>query len=238
MITKNQIKFIKGLSLKKNRMEHQCFIVEGEKSVLELLASDFEIIDLYVTNSWKTKTDLAEITKITNNELLRISNLKSPNKVLAVVKIPMAKQEKKGGVILVLDSIHDTGNLGTIIRLCDWFGVQQIICSKNTVDVYNPKVIQASMGSIFRINLIYTDLKDYLQKVNTPIYGTFMDGNNIKDMKLPKDVHLILGNEPNGISEKVASLITNRVAVKNIGLKTESLNVAMVTAIFLHEFCT
>ena len=237
MITKNQIKFIKGLSLKKNRIEHQCFIVEGEKSVLELLASDFEIIDLYVTNSWKTKTDLAEITQITNNELLRISNLKSPNKVLAVVKIPMAKQEKKGGVTLVLDSINDPGNLGTIIRLCDWFGVQQIICSKDTVDVYNPKVIQASMGSLFRINLIYTDLKDYLQKVNTPIFGTFMNGSNIKDLELPKDLHLILGNEANGISEEVASLITNRIAVKNIGLKTESLNVAMATAIFLHEFC-
>ena len=237
MITKNQIKFIKGLSLKKNRLEHQCFIVEGEKSVLELLASDFEIIDLYITNSWKTKTDYEEITQITNNELSRISTLKSPNKVLAVVKIPMAKQEKKGGVTLVLDSINDPGNLGAIIRLCDWFGVQQIICSKNTVDVYNPKVIQASMGSLFRVNIIYTDLKDYLQKVHTPIYGTFMDGNNIKDMKLPKDVNLILGNETNGISEKVASLITNRVSVKNIGLQTESLNVAMATAIFLHEFC-
>jgi len=237
VITKNQIKFIKGLSLKKNRIEHQCFIVEGEKSVLELLASDFEIIDLYATNSWNTKTDLVEITQITNNELLRISSLKSPNKVIAVVKIPIAKEEKKSGVTLVLDSINDPGNLGTIIRLCDWFGVQQIICSKDTVDIYNSKVIQASMGSLFRINLIYTDLKDYLQKVNTPIYGTFMDGNNIKDMKLQKDVHLILGNEANGISEEVALLITKRVAVKNIGLKTESLNVAMATAIFLHEFC-
>ena len=237
MITKNQIKFIKGLALKKNRIEHQCFVVEGEKSVLELLASNFDIIDLYATNSWNTKTDLVEITKITNNELLRISNLKSPNKVLAVVKIPIEKQERKKGVTLVLDSIHDTGNLGTIIRLCDWFGVQQVICSKDTVDVYNPKVIQASMGSLFRINLIYTDLKDYLQKVNTPIFGTFMNGSNIKDLELPKELHLILGNEANGISEEVASLITNRIAVKNIGLKTESLNVAMATAIFLHESC-
>ena len=237
MITKNQIKFIKGLSLKKNRMEHQCFIVEGEKSVLELLASDFEIIDLYVTNSWKTKIDFEEITQITHNELLRISSLKSPNNVLAIVKIPTSKQLIKGGVTLVLDSINDPGNLGTIIRLCDWFGVQQVICSKDTVDVYNPKVIQASMGSLFRVNIIYIDLKDYLQKINTPIYGTFMDGNNIKDMKLSKDVHLILGDESNGISKEVALLITKRVAVKNIGLKTESLNVAMATAIFLHEFC-
>lgn len=237
MITKNQLKFIKELSLKKNRIEHQCFIVEGEKSVLELLVSDFEIIDLYATNSWSTKTDLVEITKITNAELLQISSLKSPNKVLAVVKIPIAKQEKKGGVTLVLDSINNPGNLGTIIRLCDWFGVKQIICSKDTVDVYNPKVIQASMGSLFRMNIIYANIKNYLQKVNTPIYGTFMDGSNVKNLELPKEVCLILGNESNGISEEVASLITNRVAVKNIGSKTESLNVAMATAIFLHEFC-
>ena len=169
VITKNQLKFIKGLSLKKNRIDHKCFVVEGEKSVIELLASDFEIIDLYATNSWNTKTELVEITKITNSELLQISSLKSPNKVLAVVKMPIAKQEKKSGVTLVLDSINNPGNLGTIIRLCDWFGVQQIICSKDTVDIYNPKVIQASMGSIFRINVIYTDLKGYLQKVNTPI---------------------------------------------------------------------
>ena len=235
VITKNQLKFIKGLSFKKNRINHKCFVVEGEKSILELLASDFEIIDLYATHSWNTKTDLVEITQITNNELIRISSLKSPNKVLAVVKIPIVKLENKGGVTLVLDSINDPGNLGTIIRLCDWFGVQQIICSKDTVDIYNTKVIQASMGSVFRVNLVYTNIKDYLQKVNTPIYGAFMDGSNIKEMKFPKDIHLILGNESNGVSKEVASLITNKIAIKSIGFKTESLNVAMATAIFLYE---
>ena len=237
MITKNQLKFIKGLSLKKNRIEHQCFIVEGEKSISELLASNFEIINLYATNSYNIESNLVEISRITNNELLGISNLKSPNKVLAVVKIPIAQKVKKGGVTLVLDSINDPGNLGTIIRLCDWFGLQQIICSKDTVDIYNPKVIQASMGSLFRINILYTDIKDYLQKVKTPIYGTFLDGMNIKDIKPLKDLHLILGNESNGISEKVIPLITNKVTIQNIGSKTESLNVAMATAIFLHEFC-
>jgi TrmH family RNA methyltransferase len=141
------------------------------------------------------------------------------------------------GDFKLLIRINDPGNLGTIIRLCDWFGVKKIICSKDTVDIYNPKVIQASMGSLFRINVLYIDLQQYLQKVSTPIYGAFMDGSNIKDLELPKDIHLILGNESNGISEEVTSFITNRVAVKNIGLKTESLNVAMATAIFLHEFC-
>tara|TARA_B100001758_G_scaffold227423_1_gene220850 strand:+ start:862 stop:1581 length:720 start_codon:yes stop_codon:yes gene_type:complete len=238
MLTKNQIKFIKGLSSKKNRIEHQCFIVEGEKSVLELLMSDFEIIDLYAVDSFIKESDFAEITLITNNELAQISSLKSPNKVLAVVKIPQAIEANRKGVIIVLDSVNDPGNLGTIIRLCDWFGVQQIICSEDTVDMFNPKVVQASMGSLFRTNIFYTSLKNYLKEVETPIFGTFTDGSNIKDLdKLPEDVHLIFGNESNGISEEVTSLVTNRVAVKNIGLKTESLNVAMATAIFLHEFC-
>ena len=238
MLTKNQIKFIKGLSLKKNRIEHQCFIVEGEKSVLELLVSDFEIIYLYAIDSFFRENNCVETTLITNNELAQISSLKSPNKVLAVVKMPQVIYSKRKGLTLVLDSINDPGNLGTIIRLCDWFGVQQIICSKDTVDMYNPKVVQASMGSLFRINLVYTSLVEYLKEVETPIYGTFLDGSIIKDIdKLPEDVHLILGNESNGISEEVTSLVTNRVAVKNIGLKTESLNVSMATAIFLHEFC-
>ena len=238
MLTKNQIKFIKGLSSKKNRIEHQCFIVEGEKSVLELLMSDFEIIDLYAVDSFIKESDFAEITLITNNELAQISSLKSPNKVLAVVKIPQAIEANRKGVIIVLDSVNDPGNLGTIIRLCDWFGVQQIICSEDTVDMYNPKVVQASMGSLFRTNIFYTSLKNYLKEVETPIFGTFTDGSNIKSLdKLPEDVHLIFGNESIGISEEVTSLVTNRVAVKNIGLKTESLNVAMATAIFLHEFC-
>ena len=238
MLTKNQIKFIKGLSLKKNRIEHQCFIVEGEKSVLELLVSDFEIIYLYAIDSFFRENNCVETTLITNNELAQISSLKSPNKVLAVVKMPQVIYSKRKGLTLVLDSINDPGNLGTIIRLCDWFGVQQIICSKDTVDMYNPKVVQASMCSLFRINLVYTSLVEYLKEVETPIYGTFLDGSIIKDIdKLPEDVHLILGNESNGISEEVTSLVTNRVAVKNIGLKTESLNVSMATAIFLHEFC-
>ena len=136
MITKNQLKFIKELSLKKNRIDHKCFVVEGEKSVLELLASDFEITDLYATNSWNTKTNF-NVTQISNNDLSRISSLKSPNYVLAVVKIPKSKQTIKGGVTLVLDSINDPGNFGTILRLCDWFGVKQVICSKDTVNLKN-----------------------------------------------------------------------------------------------------
>ena len=237
MITKNQIKFIKGLSLKKNRIASQCFVVEGEKNVAELITSDFEIIQLYATTQSAIKTKDTIVIQITNNNLERISTLKSPNKVLAIVKIPEEKQLKNAGMTLVLDNINDPGNLGTIIRLCDWFGVQKIICSATTVDVYNPKVVQASMGSLFRINISYTDLANYLQKVGTPIYGAFMNGEDIKKSVLPQNVHLILGNEANGISDEISALITNRVGVKNVGLQTESLNVAVATAIFLHEFC-
>jgi TrmH family RNA methyltransferase len=237
VITKNQIKFIKGLSLKKNRIASQCFVVEGEKNVAELITSDFEIIQLYATTQSAIKTKDTIVNQITNNNLERISTLKSPNKVLAIVKIPEEKQLKNTGMTLVLDNINDPGNLGTIIRLCDWFGVQKIICSATTVDVYNPKVVQASMGSLFRINISYTDLANYLQKVGTPIYGAFMNGEDIKKSVLPKNVHLILGNEANGISDEISALITNRVGVKNVGLQAESLNVAVATAIFLHEFC-
>lgn len=237
MITKNQIKFIKGLSLKKNRIASQCFVVEGEKNVAELITSDFEIIQLYATTQSAIKTKDTIVNQITNNNLERISTLKSPNKVLAIVKIPEEKQLKNAGMTLVLDNINDPGNLGTIIRLCDWFGVQKIICSATTVDVYNPKVVQASMGSLFRINISYTDLANYLQKVGTPIYGAFMNGEDIKKSVLPQNVHLILGNEANGISDEISALITNRVGIKNVGLQAESLNVAVATAIFLHEFC-
>jgi len=237
VITKNQIKFIKGLSLKKNRIASQCFVVEGEKNVAELITSDFEIIQLYATTQSAIKTKDTIVIQITNNNLERISTLKSPNKVLAIVKIPEEKQLKNAGMTLVLDNINDPGNLGTIIRLCDWFGVQKIICSATTVDVYNPKVVQASMGSLFRINISYTDLANYLQKVGTPIYGAFMNGEDIKKSVLPQNVHLILGNEANGISDEISALITNRVGIKNVGLQAESLNVAVATAIFLHEFC-
>jgi len=235
VITKSQIKFIKGLSLKKNRSKHECFVVEGEKSVSELLASNLEIIHLYATDAYNIQDNSAKMVRITNNELLQISSLKSPNNVLAIVRKPKLVDVIKDGIILVLDNINDPGNLGTIIRLCDWFGVMQIVCSKETVDIYNPKVIQSSMGSIFRVNVIYVDLKDYLKKVNTPIYGAFIGGSNIKNLEFPKDLHLLIGNESNGISEELFSLITKRVGIKNIGLQAESLNVAMATSIILYE---
>ena len=240
MITKNQIKYIRGLSLKKNRMKNQCFIVEGEKSLSELLDSSFETVELFALKDWinKYKEVSEKVQAVSSKELERISNLKSPNKVLAVVK--MRKQEtiqKKLAVTLVLDDINDPGNLGTIIRMCDWFGVKQIVCSENTVDIYNPKVVQATMGSLFRVNVLYVNLVKYLSKVNAPIYGSYMKGENIKNTNSERNSHLVMGNEANGISQEVSKFITDRVAIKNIGGTTESLNVAVATSILLHEFC-
>jgi TrmH family RNA methyltransferase len=240
MITKNQIKYIKGLSLKKNRIKEQCFVVEGEKCLAELLTSSFEIVELFALKDWidENKVIFDKIQAVSFKGLERISNLKSPNKVLAVVKLK--KQEilqQESVVTLVLDDINDPGNLGTIIRMCDWFGVKQIICSENTVDIYNPKVVQSTMGSLFRIHIIYANLSTYLAKVTTPIYGAYMDGKNVKDIKINQKVHLVMGNEANGISEKVEKYISKKVVIKNIGGNTESLNVAVATSILLHEFC-
>jgi len=237
VITKNQIKYIRGLALKKNRVKEQCFVVEGEKSVAELLRSSFQIIDLFATKQWIAENNYDNANEVSVTELARISNLKSANNVLAVVKFNEEIKEKILGVTLVLDDINDPGNLGTIIRVCDWFGVEQIVCSKNTVDFYNPKVVQSTMGSLFRVSVLYTDLNKYLAKTTTPIYGAFMDGENIKSSNTNENIHLVMGNEANGISKEVEKYISKKVAIKNIGGNTESLNVAMATAILLYEFC-
>jgi len=237
VITKNQIKYIRGLALKKNRVKEQCFVVEGEKSVAELLRSSFQIIDLFATKQWVAENNYDNANEVSVTELARISNLKSANNVLAVVKFNEEIKEKISGVTLVLDDINDPGNFGTIIRVCDWFGVEQIVCSKNTVDFYNPKVVQSTMGSLFRVSVLYTDLNKYLAKTTTPIYGAFMDGENIKSSNTNENIHLVMGNEANGISKEVEKYISKKVAIKNIGGNTESLNVAMATAILLYEFC-
>ena len=237
MITKNQIKYIRGLAQKKNRIKEQCFVVEGEKSVAELLKSSFQIIDLFATKQWIAENNYAKANEVSVAELTRISNLKSANNVLAVVRFSDEKQERSEGVTLVLDDVNDPGNLGTIIRMCDWFGVQQIVCSKNTVDIYNPKVVQSTMGSLFRVGIMYTDLSTYLAEVTSPIYGAFMDGENIKGISANKNAHLVMGNEANGISVEVEEYISKKVSIKNIGNNAESLNVAVATSILLHEFC-
>ena len=238
MITKRQIKLIRSLALKRNRIKHQLFVVEGEKSVKELLSSDYEIDILFATNKWIKNNLAVNAMAVTNSELSRISNQKTPNEVLAIVKIKNHEiVSDKGGVTLVLDNINDPGNMGTIIRTCDWFNVQSIICSCETVDMYNPKVVQSAMGSLFRVAIIYTNLTEYLRHVNTPIYGACLEGQNIKDAILNRNLHLVVGNEANGITKDVLNLITSSLHIKRIG-KAESLNVAVATSILLNKICS
>jgi len=238
VVTKNQIKLIKGLALKKNRIKHQLFVAEGVKIAEELLNSDYEIVSLFATRDWIARNTFDTVIQVSNAELSRISNQKSPDEVLMLVKIKKHQIIDDNGITLVLDDINNPGNLGTIIRMCDWFGVKQIICSKNTVDNYNPKVVQSAMGSVFRINVIYTDLTEYLSNVEKPIYGAYMDGNNVRDINFSKDLHLVMGNEANGISKEIDQYISGNVAIKNIGNSAESLNVAVATSILLHEICS
>jgi RNA methyltransferase, TrmH family len=238
MITKNQIKLIISLQQKKFRIEHKLFIAEGEKVIRELLHSKFELEHIYCTNAIFNDLNITKTTSISESDLKKISALSTANNCLALFKIPDNKLLNDSNLILVLDDIRDPGNLGTIIRLCDWFGINQLVCSLETVDVYNPKVVQATMGSLTRVNINYCDLNDYLSKTNLPVFGTFMDGENIYKTQLPEKGIIVMGNEANGISEKLEKLIQNRLSIPRFGSiqKTESLNVATATAIVLSEF--
>ncbi len=239
MLSKNQIKLITSLTQKKYRKQHQLFIAEGKKVIDELLQSNFELETLFVTND-KLFTTISEskINAITPNELKKISVLTTANDCLAVFKMPITSENKIEGLVLALDDIRDPGNLGTIIRLCDWFGIETLLCSEETVDVYNPKVVQATMGSISRVNVVYTNLEKVLNGTTLPIFGTFMDGKNIYNEQLPKEGIIVMGNEANGISEAIENLVTQKIAIPRFGKlqQTESLNVATATAIILSEF--
>ncbi len=238
MLTKNQIKFITNLTQKKHRNTHQLFFVEGVKGVEELLQSNLILEHLYTTKSLSVKIPQEKQTIISESELKKISSLTTPNTCLAIFKMPKTHQLSTNGLILALDDVRDPGNLGTIIRLCDWYGIEHLLCSENTVDVYNPKVIQATMGSISRVNIVYTDLKKFIQTSDLPIFGTFLEGKNIYHSTLPKDGLIIMGNEANGISDEIKQIIPNKITIPRFGNKqsTESLNVATATAIVLSEF--
>ena len=239
MVSKNQIKLISSLQQKKYRTVHQLFTVEGKKGIQELLDSTLELEHLYTTqNDFKTVAkDKKSI--VSDADLKKISALSTPNTCLAVFRIPKEEKIKESGLLVVLDAIRDPGNLGTIIRLCDWFGIQQLICSKETVDVYNPKVVQATMGSITRVNVNYVNLYDFLSSTSLPVFGTFMTGLSIYDATLPREGIVVVGNEANGISKELENIIKNRLTIPHFGSlqKAESLNVATATAIVLSEFC-
>ncbi|MEY4084534.1 MAG: hypothetical protein RL074_321 [Bacteroidota bacterium] len=238
MVSKNQIKLISSLQQKKQRIAHQLFIAEGIKGIQELLDASFELDHLYTTQNDFEMVSNNQKTVVSDADLKKISALATPNTCLAVFKMPKEKKIEASGLILALDSVRDPGNLGTIMRLCDWFGIQQLICSKETVDIYNPKVVQATMGSIARVNVSYVDLNDFLTTTSLPVFGTFMNGDNIYKTALPQEGIIVMGNEANGISPELEKIIKNRLTIPRFGTiqKTESLNVATATAIVLSEF--
>jgi TrmH family RNA methyltransferase len=238
MVSKNQLKLITSLQQKKYRFANKLFFAEGVKVVQELLASNFELEHLYTTQDDFEEVPNAKKSLIHENDLKKISALATPNSCLAVFKLPEENKIIESGLIVALDAIRDPGNLGTILRLCDWFGVKQLLCSRETVDIYNPKVVQATMGSIARVNVNYVDLDLFIAQTKLPVFGTFMDGSNIYKTTLPSEGIIIMGNEANGISEELEKLATNRLTIPRFGdiQKTESLNVATATAIILSEF--
>ena len=237
-ISKNQLKLITSLSQKKYRQKHNLFIAEGVKVLNELLNSPFEIETLFCTDDFEVAISEKKIIRISETELKKVSTLKSPNKALGIFKIPKEKALQNSGLTIALDAINDPGNLGTIIRLCDWFGVTQLVCSKDTVDCYNQKVVQASMGSLTRVSIYYTDIENYITKSNLDTFIADMDGENVYKTKLPKEGILIMGNEANGVSEEIKSLLQYKISIPRFGetQETESLNVATATAILLSEF--
>ena len=240
MLTKNQIKLITQLKNKKYRETYGLFVVEGVKSVQEFLKeAKFELEELYVTNTDLFEDNKIDVTLITTNELKKISNFKNPNTCLAVFKKKNnIKEPLTNGLRVVLDRISDPGNLGTIIRLCDWFGVETLYCSESTVDCFNPKVVQATMGSLNRVQLVYTDIVALLEQTDFPVYGAFMDGKVIYNTEIDQNAFLVIGNEANGISKTIETLITSKITIPKFGRKqqTESLNAAIATGILLSEF--
>ena len=230
MITKNQIKLIRSLSQKKNRKKHKLFVAEGSKVVDELLASNLELDSIY---SIETKyEEYACFFKISNEKLSMISNLKTPNNVLAVFKIPRLRDIDFSKNIVALENISDPGNLGSIIRLCDWFGIDDLICSLDTVDCYNPKVIQATMGSISRVNITYYDFNLLIKKSNNLVLAD-LNGTTIKNYNFKKNQIIFFGNESEGVSNHLKKEVSDSITIKKYGDKINSLNVANSVAIIL-----
>lgn len=247
MLSKSQIRFVTSLKQKKFRKQHGVFVVEGTKSVEEFIRSDYEVQSLFITPDTVTKMDKIpqniEFFEISDEELKKISNLTTPQGVLAVVKIPYDAEQvpaslqdrtANSGFTLVLDDVQDPGNLGTIIRTADWFGLATIICSVGSVDAYNPKTVQASMGSLSRVRVFYTDLSVLFQSADLPLFGAVLDGRSIYEVDFGKQGFILLGNEGNGISPKIQPFIHHPVTIPRTG-GAESLNVAISAALFCSE---
>jgi len=245
MISRNQLKLINSLELKKQRKKSGLFLVQGEKNVSELISSNFEIVNLFATSDYINKnSSLLTDKKLVNltiestvEELKKAGTLQTNNSVIAVVKCIEHKTPtiKNNELILVLDQVSDPGNLGTIIRVADWYGIEHIICSPDCTDLYNPKVIAATMGSFARVKVSHTNLCEYLSTQDKPIYGAFLKGKNIHKSQLADSTFIVMGSESHGISDALSQLITDKITIPNFG-QAESLNVAMATGIILDNF--
>jgi len=253
MLSRNQIKLVNSLKILKYRKLHQQFIAEGNKLVFDLFESSFKTELIFATNEWAdTYQHLilkhqVQLIPVSPSEMSRISGLSTPAPVLAIVNTPAQRsieEIKFDHLILVLDQISDPGNMGTIIRTADWFGIKDIICSTDCVEIYNPKVIQSSMGSITRVQITTFELSDLTEYIpsDLPVYGTFLNGDNIINESLSSKGLIFIGNESRGINPKLHALIKQRIYIPSFAIgsvkneKAESLNAAIATAIILYEF--
>ena len=247
MLSKTQIKYIQSLRQKKYRHLHGVYIVEGEKIVSEYILQDYPLINIYADSQWSienhniTSKESPPLTIVNEQELRKISTLSSPNKVVALARLPAQLSENKmaallgRGLHLGLEALRDPGNLGTVIRTADWFGFDSIICSEDCVDAYNPKVVQASMGSLARVRMIYTSIASILKSTKLPVYAACVEGENIFEETLPSDAIIVIGNESNGLSEGTMNLSSKKVRIPRFG-KSESLNAAVAAGIIMVEF--
>ncbi|MGB7527941.1 TrmH family RNA methyltransferase [Sphingobacterium cellulitidis] len=242
MLSKAQISLITSLQHKKFRTQHNLFVVEGIKSVLEFIHSSYKISKIFATAEAAAKLGKIpqniKLDELTDAEFNKISGLKNPQGALALVEIPQFDQlhltNLKGKHSLILDDVQDPGNLGTIIRTAEWFGIENIICSIGTVDAYNPKVVQATMGSLSRIKIHYLDLEEFILKNNLPIFGALLNGESIYETNFGDEGFIMMGNEGNGIRESLIPKVDKAVTIPRVG-NAESLNVAVATTIFCSE---
>lgn len=238
MLSKARIKIIQSLHLKKYRNELKLFVVEGKKQVAELLTSNYQISCLIATHNWAMQhaqyiTNNTELITVSDDELKKVSLLQAPQDVLALVQMPDLNYLPElliNNFTIVLDGIQDPGNLGTIVRIADWYGIKNIVCSLDCVDIYNPKTIQATMGSFARVNVYYIDLIEVLNQIDLPVYGALMQGESLHTVQLHKNALLIIGNEGKGISENLLQYITNPITIPKFG-EAESLNAGVAAAI-------
>jgi RNA methyltransferase, TrmH family len=240
MLSKAKIKFIKSLQLKKYRKEEQSFVVEGAKSVQEVLASDFEIVVLVATKEFLASTKPRgsfETIEVNEKELHGLGEFQTNDSALAVVKCkPNNSLEVTADEFaLILDDIRDPGNLGTIIRTADWFGIHKVIASSETADFYSGKVISATMGSFTRVKIFYTDLDVYLARVTMPVFGAFLDGTNLADVDFGEGGLIVIGNESKGIHPNLKRFITQKITIPKFG-QAESLNAGIAAGIICYAF--